>query len=458
MPVPVGVHPRSPRANARTRTTGQHDAHRITLRPRLVSLDWLTLNMDIPPTRTGLPYAWEAMEPRRWWDESNSERVYFTEPTQHRTRQFNRVTYINDEQRQKVLTVWSDPHDCRLHSDQWIQVQFANHTLYSGEWATLMRMLMAQGCTIRGISRVDIACDAIEGEGGDWPTVIEATRNGNAKYYGKCDWMVRSARGRVVGGEFGTRGSNKFIRAYRKKREMKSKGVKEHIVKAWESAFGFDPMQRDGVEVNRFEVQLKGKEIRRYFPDEKGPRAADFVLSLADQVNRVDVFASMAAGMFDFRHRAARACDARPLAVWDWSAVARHDPAISFRASRNLAVTDHTIKTGLRALFQLAVVTADPNVMELAERQAIAAGPAYVDWFGRKKLWWTKEYQKLIRAGDTRTAEFFQRLADPPPGPELLTSDEWEHREQFAEMNKANREKDDRPSAFDPDPDGVAPW
>lgn len=436
----------------------------MELAPFLVSLDWLALNMDTPPPRPMHPLPWESLEPRSWWQEINPERVYMTQPTEIRTAQFKRVTYINDELKRKVLTVWSEPHDNRLHAGTWIQVQFDNATLYTGEWSTLLRMLVEMGCTLRGVSKVDISCDGIEGDGGDFPAVIETAKHGNVRYYGKCDWLVRSSRGSVVGGEFGHRSSNKFIRAYRKKREMKSKGIKEHIVKQWAAALGWDPMDRP-VEVNRFEVSLKGKEVRRYFPDERGPRALDFVLGLADVANRVDVFASMAPGMFDFRTRATRARDAQPVTAWNWSRVVTSDPSLSFRASRNIAVTDHTIKTGLRAMFHLSVVTSDPNVMELAERKAEAAGPRFVAWFDRKRVAWTKEYGKLIAAGDLRTLEFFRALKEPPPGAPVFTREDWESLEQWEQLSAAMRESappaDVPPHTVEdtpPDPDDVDHW
>jgi len=435
----------------------------ITLAPFLVSLDWLCLNMSAPVSRAGLPLPWECLEPRRWWDEIDPDRVYMTEPTDVRTRAFDRVTYVNDENRRKVLTIWSQPHDTRKHGADWIQVQPANHTFATGEWATLVRMLTAIGCNVRGISRVDIACDGLEGEGGEFPAVIETCRHAHAKYYGKCDWIVRSQRGKVIGGEFGHRASNKFVRAYRKCREMKSKGIKPHIVKQWETALGFDPMER-GREVNRFEVQLKGKEIRRYFPQESGPGALGFVLDLTDPRKRADLFASMAPGMFDFRWRAKRARDAMPVAVWDWSRVVPVGPNIANRAPRNLAVSDHTIKTGLRAMFHLAVVTSEPSALALAERQAAAAGPHYVAWFDRKRVQWTREFGRLCAAGDTRTLEFFRALETEKPPPELQTREQWEQREQWellsGELAAAGADipREHPTDEPDPDPDAVDPW
>jgi len=434
----------------------------VTLAPFLTSLDWLTLNMDVPPTVTGLPLPWEALEPRRWWLEMNAERVYWTRPTTRRTAQFNRVTEVVNEEEDKVMTIWHEPHDCKLHADTWVQVQFANATFERGEWATLLRMLQAMGCTLRGISRVDIACDGIEGNGGDFPQVIDLTRNGNVRYYGKCDWIVRHSRGKTIGGEFGHRGSNKFIRAYRKCREMKSKGIKPHIVNQWVAALGYNPMDT-GERVNRFEVQLKGKEIRRYFPDERGERAMDFVLSLADPANRVDVFASMAVGMFDFRTRATRARAAQPVTAWDWSRV-KCTPALAFRATKNIAVTEHTMKTELRGMFRVAVHLADTGLMEVARRCAECYSVAMAEWFETKRVVWTKEYGKMIRAGDLRTMEYFAALTRPEPeGPPMMTREDWEAFEQWEQLSVAMRGEvvAPTPPPFDdapPPEDEVNPW
>lgn len=378
---------------------------------------------------------WDNLEPVQWkqGETGATDGLYFTEPTTIRTRTFDRVTYIIDERREKVATVWHQPHDNRLHSSQWVQVQFANETLYTGKWATLFQMFRAVGCELTGISRIDISADGLEGEGGDFPQVIERAWHGAAKYYGKCDWLARASRGRVIGGEFGTKASNKFIRAYRKKREMKRKGIKAHIVSKWTNALGYDPMTVSQ-EVNRFEVVLKGKEIRRYFPDEKGAHAAEFLLSMSDASNLVDVFASMAVDMFDFRTRAKRARDAQKITAWSWDRVTQWPPAIAFRATRNLAVTAYTIKSNLRAMFQVGLVTSDPSIHELALHVARSAGPSFVTWYQAKRIQWTKEFGRLARAGDPATLEYFHRLKDAENEPERLTEAEWQRRKAFEDI------------------------
>jgi len=354
--------------------------------------------------------------------------VYFTELTNNRTAQFNRITYINDEHGEKMATVSSEPHQVGMRGTQWIQVQFSNAALGTGRWATIFRMFRNLGCEYTGVSRLDIACDGLEGDGGDFTRVMELERTGHVKYYGKCDWLTRKSRSRVTGGEFGTRASNKFIRAYNKKREMKRKGVKKHLVDMWEQALGFNPME-ELVEVHRFEVQLKGKEIRRYFPDE---RKESFILSLADDKHRVDVFASMAPGMFDFRIPAKYARDAVAVCEWDFSRVRAGDPIIAERAERNTDLNDHTIKVGLTSMAKIGLSVGDPGALEFARNYACAAGKPMLEWYERKLILLTKELAQLASAGNERAIEMFYRLTHPRPGVND-PPDPWAHLPTFAQ-------------------------
>lgn len=386
----------------------------IVLAPSMVSLDWLTLNMRAPETLGFASLPWLRPEPVRWDDEVSADprdwRAYVTQPTTIRTAQFGRVCYLCDLKGEKVATIWAEPHNAGMNAsgDRWIQVQFSNATLYSGEWVSLFRMFRAMGCEYTAISRVDVACDGLAGGGGDFPAVVAMANDGRARYYGKCEWLQRSHRREVIGAEFGSRASNKFIRAYRKKREMKAKGVKPHITAAWLRAFGFDVWNDPRSEVNRFEVALKGKEVRRYFD---GEGSAEWVEGLHGVGQRVDVFASMAPGMFDFRTPAERARDAVPVCEWDWSRVDA-SACLAEREERNLALTDHTIKTGLRSMFMLAHVTSDASGHEACQRYARAAGPAIVDWFERKRCEWVREFARIESARDPRTMDVLARLRE----------------------------------------------
>lgn len=380
----------------------------VVLAPGMVSLDWLTLNLKAPTdTETALP--WDYLDPVPWYYDVDPGELaeYRTEPTVIRTAQFATVCYLCDMMGEKVATIWANPHNPMLHGADWIQVQFSNATLYSGEWVKLFRMFRAMGCEYTAISRVDIACDGIEGSGGDFPQVVQMSNEGTARYYGKCDWLTRTQRRTVIGAEFGSKRSNKFIRAYRKKREMKAKGVKQHIVDAWCEAFGFDVWAAP-VEVNRFEVSLKGKEVRRHFESEG---STDWVEALAHPLMRVDVFASMAPKMFDFRTPAERSRDAVPVCRWDWSAVSNSPDPLP-REKRTLAMTEHTIKTGLRSMFHVATVTGDRSGLEACAKLAAASNMA--DWYDRKRSEWLREFARIESAKDPRTLDILRRLRNPP--------------------------------------------
>jgi hypothetical protein len=376
----------------------------VLLRPYAVNLDWLTINMRGPEDdgRPGL-YPWGVTEPASWFDEREPDTIVWVMPTTHRTAQFSRVAYINNGDGEKLATVSFSPHQ-NLHGPGWMQIQFANHTLYGGEWTNIFRRFRYAGCEYLSISRVDIAADGIEGEGGDWPTVLNMAARNECRYYGKCEWLTRTNRRTVIGGEFGSRSSNKFVRAYRKKREMKVKGVKPHIVNAWINALGFNPMEAP-VEVNRYEIQLKGREIRRYFPDE---RNADWLLNLSANQTRTNVIASMAESLFDFRIAAERARDSVPVCKWDWTGIAPVE--YHYREPRKYAVTDHTIKTHLRAMFMVGAIMSDPDTMYTAERVATAAGSEILEWYSRKRFEWMKEIAQVHRHGDKRTMAYWASL------------------------------------------------
>lgn len=386
----------------------------IVLAPGMIGIDWLTLNMREPEACVReLP--WRSLDPRRWEDGENfaglltGRRVYFTQSTDLRTAQFAHIAYINDAMGEKMATVSFAPHNLRIAAPEWIQVQFSNVALTTGEWWVLAQMFLALGCRHDSISRVDIAVDGLEGDGGDFPDVVQMAARGEARYYGKADWLQRSHRSKVIGAEFGSRASNKFVRAYRKKREMKAKGQKVHITEAWKRAFGFDVWGHPRAEVNRFEVQLRGKEVRRYFPGEGN---ADWVLGLANPGQQLDVFASMAPGIFDFRIPAARARDAVPVCEWDFSRIDAGGADVAFRAQRNMDLSDHSIKVGLRSMFMVASTMGDPQGIAMCERYAEAAGERFVEWFERKRIEWVRDFAKLAAAKDGQALRIFKALGE----------------------------------------------
>jgi len=364
----------------------------IHLVPFRIGLDWLTINMSGPPRLLDYtnPQPWVG---GRWWV-----------PQDMRTRVMNKVFYLEDANGEKLLTVAGQPSSRAVGKPDWMQVQFANRTLYDGEFLELYYTLRAMGFMYKGISRMDLAADGIEGRGGDYMEPIQRAWDGTADYYGKAGWRPRMrGRGRVDGCELGTKASNKFFRVYNKSRELKTAvGAAKagYIRAAWERALGIDPMD-EGRDVMRFELQVKGKETRRYFPDEKPITNKDADTWMADLTSGdklASMFASMAAPTFDFRTKAERARDARSVLRWDFSAVST-DLSMQERAKATLAISAASIKTTCKQMWRIHVMTNDPHWLGKVQELAHCAGLA--NWLDDRIPYWQKQLDRIKQQGDT---------------------------------------------------------
>lgn len=400
-PLPIGD--RRPRIAPGTR--------HISLRPFCTMLDWLSVMMtgpwhcihngvdewvrwDVPGARPGLCWYLSGIE----------------------TKDFRRVYYVTDQVGEKLATICCAPRDAKKFPPDFLTVQFANSTLPTGEWRDLLRNMLEMGCTYLGVQRVDIAADGWEDEGlgggGDFIPVVQAALAGHGEYFGKAHWQTdhlgRGAKS-FNGFRFGSRAGNKFMRCYRKKREMKAKGLKPHIVAAWREALnGADPMA-DPREVGRLEVQLRGKELRRYFP---GERTAEGLAALHDPGARVAAFAGTTRTMFDFRTfpTDGRARSARPMHKWDWSLCTTNAPADLRREQRARKMSPHRVKVGIHALYDLYWATGEMELLAACERQAHAAGPEMVDWFHRCEKAWQQEQLAMRNSGDEFTRQYLANL------------------------------------------------
>lgn len=374
----------------------------ITLAPFAVALDWLTLSMH------GAPGTFRRTEPWPFRSEELAPgRQFVLRPTPHSTPVFSTVAYIEDEDGEKVATITADPHNLTCGPDTWFHLQFANRTLYTGEWITLYHIIRwAMGCTFASICRVDIACDGLDGDGGDYFSAIQRSWTGEARYYGKADWRPRFRRARIEGAEFGTRASNKFMRAYNKTRELKQVHRKPHIESHWTMKLGWNPMDT-GAQVNRLELQVKGKEVRRYFARENDEH---WVMSLAKPTEQVRLFASMVPKVFDFRIPAERARDAVPIVAWDWTRLTERPPILAERAPKTYAMTDHSVKVVLKKMWEMSHVTCNSEPHSFALAFASNVGPHMVEWYNSRQQQWRKELAH--RRQDARTAAILDRMAN----------------------------------------------
>jgi len=333
---------------------------------------------------------------------------------------WNTRFYVVDAVGEKLVTICCSPTDNKKFPPDFMTAQFSNATLPTGEWRELLAALQAMGCEHMGVQRVDIAADGWEGErigdGGDYIPVVQAALCGYGDYYGRAHWKTHHLAKSFNGFEFGSKAGNKFLRCYRKKREMKAKGLKPHIVAAWRAALnGADPMA-DPREVGRLEIQMKGKELRRYFAGESD---ADLLAKLHDPHTRVEVFASTTRTVFDFRGHPTdgRARTAQPMHVWDWSQCTTNAPENLPREQRVRRLSPQRAKAGLHILYDLYLDTADPDVLKAAERVAISYGPEFLDHLRNRSTQWEKLRDALTlgtrsRAGasDAFTLSFMERI------------------------------------------------
>jgi len=382
------------------------------LRPITVTMDWLTLNMSGPwanmPNTQG-----ELRELRTDYgtaaDKFKGYLLFKTTP--YPTNIHTRVDIVTDSKGEEVATIASMPYGAHAHDTQWVRVKFANRTLYDGTWYDLFRVLRMMGHEYRDIGQLDLAADAIAGDGGDFLHVIQRANAGEGRSYGKSDWSIRFPRGRKKdsmvpkSAEMGAR-SNKFLRVYCKTRELKQKGDKPWIREHWCAAMGGEVMP-DDMDINRLEVALKHGEILRYYPKSKDEK---WIEKLHMPLFRRDVFASTAPSLFDFRTYSGRARDAQPLAVWDWSGIGDVDPDIVARKERSKFFSDQSLKLWIHNLWKLSMVMSAPHLMVEAANMATAAGPHIVQWMEQKKKHWWREYAHAVNEGDERTREFLTRL------------------------------------------------
>lgn len=395
-----------------------HGRGAIELRPFVTMVDWLSVNATGPFWAVKLPVGdwapWHGLNMRP------GAMLKAMDPPREWGKRFYLMDSVGGE---KLATILAAPVNRKLHARDAMVIQFHNATLAPGEWREIGQSLFDAGCTYQGVQRIDLAADgwlndvrgaesdstaAHEwqfepvGGGGDFIQVVQASLAGFGRYYGKARWGTEHLGNAWNGFNFGTRAANKFLRCYRKKREMKAKGHKPHIAAAWSAALnGYDAMS-DPREVGRLEVQMKGREFRRYYG---GEGDWDKLCILHDPVLRAGVYQSAVDTMFDFRTFPldGRARTAVPMTRWNWSVACNAPPPKFTREKRRLGIGDERVKIVLHYLHDLAFITGDPEAMLMAERLAKAAGDGMVDYFRRKAQVWQAECARVLAVDNLAT-------------------------------------------------------
>lgn len=384
-------------------------APRHRLAPFAVNLDWLTLNMRGPfrLARVETAERWRSPEfpgePMQW------RGSLWLVPTDIRTSQFARVLYLCDEDGDKLLTLYCDPHTDKMFPRDAYQVQFHNRLLYDGSWKLYLDQLYQMGFTYQGVSRIDIAADGLRSEC-NFLAPMESALFGTERYYGRSLWKPTVKGRKVRNAELGTRASNKFLRCYDKTDEMNDPARdKPHIREAWRRSLGTDPRTLSDA-VIRLEIQTKNTEVTRYYPHCKDPK---WLPQMTSAHFRAETFASMVTSgypaLFDFRTPHAeseRARDAVSVLDWDWTRITDCEVEARERSKRTIALPVNTIKSTCRTMYLLYMATADTTYLQQVRNMVEAA--ELQKWFPKAETRWRREAALLSgeeRTRDGRTAE-----------------------------------------------------
>lgn len=353
---------------------------KFTFRPIGIALDWLDVRISVPGfDRQTSPFV---DKPERF--DLGAGLVAIRQPG--RTRIFNRLDVIKDRRTDRVLGVMrSGPHNTDISRGDWIGFKAENSTLYDDTWKHTLRRLAGLGWQYRATSRLDLAAD-----GRSFLEPFDLAAKGRISYGGRADFVCRYSDGKLKAVELGTRNGNKFGRIYKKSKELELSG-KRYIADYWRKLG-----ETDVSNIDRCEIQTKGRELRRYH---KGEREPDFWEHLMAPGFRASLFDSMAATFVRFRTgRSGEDCRKRPdLLSWDWSGIVDDGPERWPREKRIEDLGLNSLKQYIRMSYLVSVATGSRRYALAAQEMAGAAnlGP----WMATKTEAWKREAGKLSASG-----------------------------------------------------------
>ena len=361
------------------------------LRPFAMPLDWLDVSFRVP----NVPH-----DSRPW----GGDEVLNIGPRlalvrlPGRSRVYDRLDALTDTGTDRVLAVVrSCPHSTAIRPGYSVQVKVENESLYSYQWAeTLRRLSDGLGWLYKGIIRLDIAAD-----GHGFLKPFADCARGSISYGGRADFVARHSAGQLKAAELGVRSGNKFGRIYKKAAELRISG-KKYIREYWQDSGGTDLEN-----VERCEIQTKGRELRRYV---KAEGDAAFLEYLTSPKYRAQVFASLAETFIRFRTGECgdRSRDRADLLDWDFSAIAESEAVEKWPRQKRLQDFGvNAIKSHVRLSFMLHVATGSARYLSTAQEVAEAAGLG--TWYRGRCSLWKVQAAKLSGEG-VRASNLFDML------------------------------------------------
>lgn len=314
--------------------------------------------------------------------------------TQHWKR---RDALVNVDTNATVATVLSCPHNARAGAPGSVMLKVANDQFYNYGWhGVLTDMMDGLGWQYEATTQLDLSAD---GYG-----FLEPFRYAKREAIvpgGRSEWNVRNLPGvrGLKATELGTRGGNKFARIYRKSKEIQLSG-KHYITDYWR-----DMQCPDVDNVERCEVSVKGKELRRYV---KRERDRSFLDMLTSPKQRAVLYHSLVEQFMWFHGGEERSRDRTNLLAWDWSLIAEDEQVNALpRDPRMIDLGYNASKAAIRYNFTCYVATGRHHFLESAE--TIADGCGLMPWMEARAALWYKQAPKLV-ANDGHAAKLFNAL------------------------------------------------
>lgn len=371
--------------------TPRGQAQPYILQPFALPIDWLDVTLDVPRGNR---------QERPWGQDEavhlDGRLVLVRQPG--RSKAFDRLDALVDVRTERTLAlVRSCPHSAAIMPMNRVQVKMANDALYNYTWAeTLAHLQDGLNWSYRSVTRLDLAAD-----GHGFLKPFHDAARGHVSYGGRADFVVRFSGGQVKAAELGTKSGNKFGRIYGKSKELRLSG-KLYIADYWA-----DQGCEDADNVDRCEVAIKGREVRRYYPEE---RTRAFLDGLTCPRYRARVFASVAQTFVRFRtgEQGDRSRDREDLLTWDWSRIAQGE-AVD-RRPRARRIQDfgvNALKAHVRLTFMMHVATGSPRY--LATAQEVAEASNLATWMRGRQHLWKRQAEKLVLTG-LRASTLFDLL------------------------------------------------
>lgn len=308
-----------------------------------------------------------------------------------------------------------------LMSPDTVLFSVDNKLQYSAGWTKKLKTVIKDlNLSFNHLCRLDIAVDSPYRDQFNFIQKVitgKLVQVGNTRFSPLYDGTNPDGSAKLIYFTFGSRSSDKFIRAYYKRQEL-AKSNKYYIEDFWQ-ANGFD--LKDGDEVARFEFVLKRKELKRYI--DINEKFGELNLSNLDLLEAPEYLAALfntaKKGFFEFVSKRSLSrtgnitrC-ARKLIV-DVSDITTY---LLFKLKSKATTAIYSAKISAKFLFMLCCKTCDNRYM--AEIEEILYNFNLRRWFEANRERFYKEFDLVYRSDN------FEYLTNYTSNPKFVQAKIW---------------------------------